>query len=91
MAGRMAAVLFNALGYLAWICGVLQLVTNPSKKIVWLIALALLASVLIHFGVSPRIVAKVDLRFWHALGSVLFALQWLLVSALLLVKPNNQP
>lgn len=82
-AGRMAAVLFNALGYVAWVCGGLMLITRPQGRILWLISLALLASLLIHFVVAPRIVSRVDLKFWHALGSALFATQWLCLSAVL--------
>jgi Domain of unknown function (DUF4149) len=82
MAGRMAAVLFNALDYIAWGCGVLLLATRPHKTAVYFIMLALLASVLMHFAIAPRIVSKVDLRLWHSLGTILYALQWLTLTVL---------
>jgi hypothetical protein len=88
VAGRMAATLFNALGYIAWGCGALLLATRPSNKSAWLIGLALLASVLIHFVVSPHIVLKDDLRLWHTAGTALFAAEWLILSTLLIQQKN---
>jgi hypothetical protein len=88
-AGRMAAVLFHALGYVTWVCGALVLITRPLGRILWLISLALLASLLIHFVVAPHIVTRVDLKFWHALGTTLFAAQWLCLSAVLWIRPKN--
>ncbi len=34
-------------------------------------------AVLVQFGVAPRIEARQNLRLWHSVGSVLYALQWL--------------
>lgn len=36
----------------------------------------LLLALLVQFGVAPRIVARQDLRLWHSVGSVMYALQW---------------
>jgi hypothetical protein len=96
VAGRMAALLFNALGYIAWICGAFLLTSQPSKRATWLIGFALLVSILIHFGVSPHIVARDNLRFWHSAGTALFAIEWLCLSMLLFSKSDprrhaNQP
>ncbi len=88
VAGHMAATLFNALGYIAWGCGALLLATRPSKKASWLIGLALLASALIHFVVSPYIVAKDDLRLWHTVGTALLVAEWLALSTLLVQQKN---
>ena len=85
-AGRIAAVLFNALDYIAWGCGFLLLATRPNKQIIYLAGLALLASVAIHFGVSPHIVAKENLQLWHPIGTLLYALEWLLVTVLLVLS-----
>ncbi len=87
-AGRMAAVLFDTLGYIAWVCGALLLTTKPNSKSMWLIGLALLASLVIHFVVSPNIVTKGDLRLWHTVGTALFATEWLALSTLLLQQKN---
>ena len=35
-----------------------------------------LLALLVQFGVAPRIVARQDLRLWHSVGSVMYALQW---------------
>lgn len=36
----------------------------------------LLLALLTQFGVAPRIVARQDLRVWHGVGTVMYALQW---------------
>lgn len=41
----------------------------------WIVAGALLA-LLSEFAVAPRIVARENLRLWHAVGSMMFAAQW---------------
>ncbi len=87
-AGRMAAVLFNALGYIAWICGALLLIKSHKARSLWLIGFALLASLVIHFVVSPHIVTKDDLRLWHTVGTALFVTEWLALSVLLLQQKN---
>ncbi|MEG0004143.1 MAG: DUF4149 domain-containing protein, partial [Comamonas sp.] len=32
---------------------------------------------LVQFGVAPRIVAKQDLKLWHSVGTLMYAVQWL--------------
>ena len=36
----------------------------------------LLLALVVQYGVSPRIVARQDLKFWHGLGTLLYTLQW---------------
>jgi hypothetical protein len=40
------------------------------------VALGMLMSLLVAFGVSPRIVARENLMLWHAAGSVMYLAQW---------------
>jgi Domain of unknown function (DUF4149) len=55
------------------------------SMLVWLL-LALAASQLVQWVVSPRIVAQDNLKLWHALGSTLYIGQWVCVSALLFLR-----
>ena len=50
-----------------------------SATVLWVLA-GLLLALLVEFGVSPRIVARENLRLWHSVGSLMYLLQW--VSAL---------
>jgi hypothetical protein len=51
----------------------------------------MLLALLAQFGVAPRIVALENLRLWHALGSVMYFLQWFCAGATLwrFVKPDS--
>ena len=40
------------------------------------IVAGMLLALLNQFGVAPRIVARQDLRLWHSVGTVMYALQW---------------
>ena len=40
------------------------------------VALGMLMSLLVAFGVSPRIVAREHLMLWHAVGSLMYLAQW---------------
>ncbi len=86
LAGGMAARLFSAQTWVALGCGlVLLMVSRPRGQaprldwaggaLAWLLA-GLLAALLLEFGVAPRIVARENLKLWHALGSGLYLLQW---------------
>ena len=43
----------------------------------------LLLALLTQFGVAPRIVARQDLRLWHSVGTVMYAVQWCCALAVL--------
>ncbi len=86
LAGGMAAKLFSAQAWVALGCGlVLLMVSRPRAGVprldwaggalAWLLA-GQLAALVLEFGVAPRIVARENLKFWHAMGSGLYLLQW---------------
>jgi hypothetical protein len=86
MAGGMAARLFAAQTWVSVVCCVLLLlISRPKGEVTqypWaqaamvFIVGGLLLALLVQFGVAPRIVARQDLRLWHSVGSVMYALQW---------------
>lgn len=90
-AGAMAAKLFTAQTWLSIVCTMLLLmILNPNRAIaqvstasvaIKLIVGGLLLTVLVEFGVSPRILnARAtggDLRVWHGVGSAMYFCQWL--------------
>jgi len=49
---------------------------NRTQDATLFIALGMLLALLSEFAVAPRIVARQDLRLWHSVGTVLYALQW---------------
>jgi hypothetical protein len=86
LAGGMAAHLFSAQTVLSAACatGLLALVRAPRCEIatdvapgltLWALGGVLLA-LLVELGVAPRIVAREDLAFWHRIGTVMYAGQW---------------
>lgn len=87
MAGGMAARLFSAQTWVSMGCGMLLLVifqsNRPFPSVKWsslaisLVAVSMLSAFLVEFGVAPRILARENLRVWHAIGSGLYVLQWL--------------
>jgi hypothetical protein len=92
-AGNMAARLFEAQTYISIACCALLLAVSKQKHaerqapwaqaaIVFVIA-GLLLALLQQYGVAPRIVARQNLRLWHSVGSVMYALQWLCALAVL--------
>jgi hypothetical protein len=87
VAGRMAATLFAAQTWVSVACTALLLVLAKRRHaeaeepwardvLVWVIVGMLLA-LLVQFGVSPRIVARQDLKLWHSVGTLMYAVQWL--------------
>lgn len=87
MAGNMAAKLFAAQTWLSVACCMLLLLISRPKGDVSLYSWAkaatlfivggLLLALLLQFGVTPRIVARQDLKFWHGVGTLMYSLQWL--------------
>ena len=86
LAGGMAARLFAAQTWVTVVCCVLlMLFSRPKGEVAqypWsqaamvFIVGGLLLALLAQFGVAPRIVARQDLRLWHTLGTVMYAVQW---------------
>ncbi|ART53670.1 hypothetical protein CBP34_12815 [Acidovorax carolinensis] len=87
LAGGMAARLFAAQTWVTVTCCVLLLLISRPKgevaqyswaqaAMVFLVG-GLLLALLAQFGVAPRIVARENLRVWHAVGSGMYLVQWL--------------
>jgi hypothetical protein len=93
MAGQMAARLFTAQTVISVGCGVfLLLVSRPrgeSAGMDWaagalmFVMAGVLVALLAQFGVAPRIVARENLKLWHAVGSGMYLLQWLCAGVVL--------
>ena len=93
LAGNMAARLFTAQTWIGLCCGLLLLMYSRSRwvdeRLDWsaslmaLVVAAMLCALLAEFVVAPRIVARDNLRWWHAVGTGLYGLQWLLAASLL--------
>jgi Domain of unknown function (DUF4149) len=101
-AGRMAARLFDVQAYLSLACGVALLalqmpqvrslasvVGAPSRAALALLLVGLALSLLVQWVVSPHIVARDNLKLWHALGSACYLGQWLCVTALLALRGRS--
>lgn len=93
-AGQVAARLFAAQNSLGIACGVLLVLLFKGQAAgrgarpraqghVFIAVLGVLLALLVQFGVAPRIVARHNLAFWHALGTAFFIVQWLCAGALL--------
>ncbi|GKT26241.1 DUF4149 domain-containing protein [Acidovorax sp. SUPP3334] len=93
LAGNMAACLFEAQTFVSIACCACLLLLSKRRHaeaqeawaqnaLVCVIG-GLLLALLVQYGVSPRIVARQDLRLWHTVGTVMYALQWLCALAVL--------
>jgi hypothetical protein len=93
LAGQVAAKLFAAQTWVAVVCGLLVMISSrtgsepvrmdwASGALFYVIAGVLLA-LLVEFAVAPRIVARTNLRLWHGVGSVMYALQWVCAAVVL--------
>ena len=93
MAGHMAARLFTAQTWVSVACGVVLLLVSRSDRppaqarrtqaALFFIVVGMLLALLLEFAVAPRIVARENLRLWHASGSVMYAVQWLCAAVVL--------
>ena len=93
MAGFMAAKLFAAQTWISVACTGLLLVISRKKHSVefeyWaqaalgFIVAGMLLALLVQYGVSPKIVARENLKLWHSVGTGMYALQWLCAAAVL--------
>ncbi len=87
MAGNLAAHLFAAQTWVSVACCMgLLLISRPRMAVThypWaraamlFIVGGLLLALVVQYGVTPRIVARQNLKFWHGLGTLMYTLQWL--------------
>ena len=93
VAGNFAGQLFEAHSWIAIGCGLLLLIhfrTRMDERIdsasmgaIFLILAALLLALLQQYAVAPRILARDNLKLWHAVGSGMYLVQWLCAGVLL--------
>ena len=99
MAGGMAAHLFTAQTWVSIACSLLLLMLSAPDRAtgearqapstVMFIVLGLLMALLVEFGIAPRIVARDNLKLWHAVGSGMYLVQWV-CTALVLWRLSGQ-
>lgn len=83
LAGKTAAVLFQAQCVVTLTCGTFLLLVESrdarSGRTLarTFILLGMMAALLLEFAASPRIQARENLAFWHAAGTLFYALQCL--------------
>ncbi len=93
MAGGMAAKLFAAQTWVSVVCGLLLLMifrsnrplaqANTAQAAMIFVVSGMLLALLVEFAVAPRIVARENLKLWHAVGSGMYGVQWLCAGAAL--------
>lgn len=93
VAGNFAAQLFEAQSWIAIACGVILLIhfrskadermSGPAMTTIFFILGALLLALLQQYAVAPRIVARENLKLWHAMGTGMYFVQWLCAGVVL--------
>ena len=93
LAGFMAAKLFAAQTWISIACCALLLVLSKRKHAekleqwaqaaIGFVIAGMLLALLVQYGVSPKIVARENLRLWHSVGTGMYALQWLCAAVVL--------
>ena len=93
VAGNFAGQLFAAQTWVALGCGIALLtyfrskmaesLDGPARAAITLIVTALLLALLQEYAVAPRILARDNLKLWHAVGSGMYLVQWACTGALL--------
>jgi hypothetical protein len=85
LAGQTAAKLFTAQTWIALACGMLLMMssrTRAAARMDWaagallFVFAGVLLALLAEFAVAPRIMARDNLKLWHAVGSGMYRLQW---------------
>ncbi len=84
LAGAMAGHLFQAQTGISSVCALLLLFcawreSADAKMSRWVpvVLLGVICALAAEFWVSPHIIARDNLAFWHRLGSGLYLMQWL--------------
>ena len=93
MAGFMAAKLFAAQTWVSLACGLVLLVLAKDKTsntiqpwaraALGFVLAGMLMALVVQYGISPKIVQRENLKLWHGLGTLLYALQWLCAALVL--------
>ncbi len=93
MAGGLAAKLFAAQTWLSVVCGLLLLMifrsnrpsapADTAQAAMIFVVSGMLLALLVEFAVAPRIVARENMKLWHAVGSGMYVVQWLCAGAVL--------
>lgn len=93
VAGNFAGQLFAAQTWVTLVCGLVLLVhfrakgggrvDGPARTAISVIIIALLLALLQQYAISPRILARENLRLWHSLGSAMYLGQWVCAGVLL--------
>ncbi len=107
IAGNMAAKLFTAQTWLSVVCAIILFLIHrpprpsfdeepatratPNMGLVAMIVAGMLLALLSEFAVSPRILARENLKLWHAVGSAFYLVQWLLACAVLFKTVGRKP
>ena len=102
VAGNFAGQLFAAQTWVALGCGIALLtyfrsrmaegLDAPARAAITLIVTALLLALLQEYAVAPRILARENLKLWHAVGSGMYLGQWACAGALLWrMAPRRAP
>lgn len=101
LAGNMAAQLFSAQTWVSVVCGLVLLLVlkkkpaeaqvESSSLAMILVVSGMLLTLLVEFGIAPRIIARENLKLWHGVGSAMYLAQWLCTSALLWMLPASRP
>lgn len=93
VAGNFAGQLFAAQSWVAIGCGLVLLIhfrakadermDGPARNAIGLVLAALLLALLQEYAVAPHILARDNLKLWHAVGSGMYLGQWLCAGVLL--------
>ena len=103
IAGAMAAKLFAAQTWVSVVCALVLLLASRRRAhspvarrimaLVGWVLVGLALALLVEYGVAPQIVARTQLKLWHSVGSVAYALQWICAAVVLwrLAAPGSAP
>ena len=93
IAGTMAARLFSAQTWVTLGCAFVLFIhlrsaaesslSGKAQTDLMLVAAGALLALLVEYAVAPRIVARDNLKLWHAVGTGMYIVQWLCATALI--------
>ena len=90
LAGTMAGKLFSAQTAISTSCALALLVifrtfsqeerSSTAQSATLFVVAGVLLALLVEFAVSPHILAREQLAFWHRVGSAMYLVQWICAS-----------